>query len=69
MTARRRRELERDRPARVAADDAEQLLLGEAVDLHDDAVDVVVELARGAPRARRSAAITESMPSCVPSAG
>ncbi len=38
------RELVRDRPARRARDEAEPLLPVEAVDLVDDAVDVVVEL-------------------------
>ena len=45
VIGRRRRELERDRPARVAPDRAERLLLVAAVDLDDAAVDVVVELA------------------------
>ncbi len=42
---RRGRELEGDRPARVASDRSERLLLVAAVDLDDAAVDVVVELA------------------------
>ena len=37
-------ELVRDRPARIARDEAEPLLPVEPVDLVDDAVDVVVEL-------------------------
>ena len=40
-----RRELPRDRPARVAADHAEAALQLEVVDLHDDAVDLEVERA------------------------
>ena len=38
------RELERDGPARRTRGEAEGALLGERVDLHDDAVDVVVEI-------------------------
>ena len=41
--ARRRREFEGDRPARIAADGAERGLQCEAVDLHDRTVDVVPE--------------------------
>ena len=41
---RRRRELERDRPARLAADHAEPPLGLDVVDLHDHAVDLVVEV-------------------------
>ena len=41
----RRRELPGDRPARVAADDAEAALELEVVDLHDDAVDLEVQAA------------------------
>ena len=49
--------LVRDRPARRARDEAELLLLGEAVDLVDHAVDVVGELrALGADVARRTRA-------------
>ena len=39
-----RRELERDGPARGARREAERLLGGKGVDLHDHAVDVVVEV-------------------------
>ena len=46
------RELVRDRPARRARDEAEPLLPVEAVDLVDDAVDVVVELGAAALRCR-----------------
>ena len=44
------REFVRDRPARRARDEAEPFLPVDAVDLVDDAVDVVVELRRAAPR-------------------
>ncbi len=44
----RRRELPRDRPARVAPDRAEPALQLEVVDLDDDAVDLEVELAAAA---------------------
>ena len=46
------RELVRDRPARRARDEAEPLLPVEAVDLVDDAVDVVVELGAASARSR-----------------
>ena len=45
-------EFVRDRPARRARDEAEPFLPVEPVDLVDDAVDVVVERARAAPRCR-----------------
>ena len=45
-------EFVRDRPARRARDEAEPLLPVEAVDLVDDAVDVVVEAWRAAARSR-----------------
>ena len=45
-------ELVRDRPARAARDEAEPLLQREVVDLVDDAVDVVAERRRAAPRSR-----------------
>ena len=46
------REFVRDRPARRARDEAEALLPVEAVDLVDDAVDVVVEFGALLPRSR-----------------
>ena len=50
------RELVRDRPARAARDEAEPLLQREVVDLVDDAVDVVAERRRAAPRSRGNGA-------------
>ena len=52
---RRRRELPGDRPARLAADHAQLAPERPLVDLDDDAVDLVVELARGAPPTSGSA--------------
>ena len=48
-------ELVRGRPARAARDEAEPLLQREIVDLVDDAVDVVAERRRAAPRSRGNA--------------
>ena len=50
-----RRELEGDRPARVVGDLAEVALQGDVVDLHDHAVDVVVDLPRRSTQAAHSA--------------